>query len=269
MNNDVLDFDRDVLERSRTVPVLVDFWAPWCGPCKALGPILEKLEAESDGRWVLVKVNTDEQTGLAEAYQISSIPNVKLFRHGAVVDQFLGYKSEAEVCHWIERHLPSASTQRLEKAAELIDNGDVAGARKLLEEALAEEPSRAAAKLLFAELLLGDDPARAIKLTHEIPPDAEEAPHAEALGCLAAAAQRSVDSVPDDPLRPKLLEGLDALRSRDWETALASFTEVVESRRDFAEALAAETGKAIFRYLGIRHPVAEKYHRRFSSAVNA
>lgn len=269
MNYDVQDFDREVIEQSRTAPVMVDFWAPWCGPCKMLGPVLERLAQNASGKWTLVKVNTEEQPGLATAFNVSSIPNVKLFVNGVVADEFLGFRPEAEIQRWLERHLPSPATIRLEKAAEHIDNGEIAAARKLLEEALAEEPGRAAAKLLLGEILLGDEPARVQSLLDEIPPDADEAPHAEALKLLATVAQHSPDALPDDDLKAAWTRGLEGVRRRDWEAALSSITDIIERRRDYADGLAANAGKAIFRYLGVRHPIASNYYRRFSSAINA
>jgi putative thioredoxin len=90
MGYDVRDFEKDVRVRSRQVPVLVDFWAPWCGPCRTLGPVLERLAASAQGRWDLVKVNTEDNDELAKAFDVRSIPAVKLFHHGDVVDEFVG-----------------------------------------------------------------------------------------------------------------------------------------------------------------------------------
>ena len=269
MNHEVRDFEQEVLERSRSVPVVVDFWAPWCGPCKMLGPVIEKLAAEADGRWELVKVNTEEQPKLAASYDISSIPSVKLFRDGQVVDEFLGFRPEAEIRRWLEPHLPSPATNRLEKAAERIDEGDLPEARRLVEEALAEEPDRAAALLLLAEILLQDDPAQAGEVLGRIPADADEQSHAEALRIIARAAAHPESALPEDAVKSRLVTGLAALRNRDWDTALEAFVEVLERRRKYAEGLAAEAGKAVFRYLGIRHPIADKHYRRFSGALNS
>src|SRR5690606_25218596 len=175
----------------------------------------------------------------------------------------------AEIRRWLSRHLPSPANVQLEKAAELIDNGDLTGARALLDEALSADPHRAAAKLLLAEILLSEDPVKACATLDQVPIDADEATHAQALTLLATASQRTAESLPDGPHRERMLEGLAAIRRRDWDTALAAFTDVVERQRNYADNLAADAGKALFRYLGIRHPVAEKYYRRFSGALNA
>lgn len=269
MSYEVQDFDQQVLQRSQAVPVVVDFWAPWCGPCKMLGPVLESLAAQANGKWDLVKVNTEEHQALALAYNISSIPAVKMFKAGEVADEFVGFMPENDIRRWIENHLPSPAQQEMELAAEYIDDGRIAEARALLDQALAKDPGRIPAKLLLAEVLLGEDPGRAIALLGEVPPDADEAPHAQALAMLAEASRRSAESMAEDPLKATLLQGLAAIRVRDWDQALSSLVEVVERRRAYAGGLATDAGKAIFRYLGIRHPIADKYYRRFSSALNS
>lgn len=269
MSYEVADFENQVLARSRSVPVLVDFWAPWCGPCKMLGPVLESMAQRAEGKWELVKVNTDEQQGLATAYNIASIPAVKLFRDGQVVDEFVGFQPESEIQRWIERHLPSPALAQLERAAELIDNQDLEGARDILKQALALDPNAAGAKLLLAEILLGDDLPQAQELLQTIPPEADERPHADALALLARLAQAGVGEGPEDPLKTRFGEGLAAITRRDWDAALSAFTDIVERQRRYAGGAAADAGKAIFRYLGIRHPIADQYYRRFSGALNS
>ncbi|HEY6866409.1 MAG TPA: thioredoxin, partial [Candidatus Eisenbacteria bacterium] len=103
MSHDITDFEQDVIAKSRTVPVLVDFWAEWCGPCRVLGPVLERLADQAQGRWVLAKLDTERFTDVASRYGIMSIPNVKLFVNGEVADEFVGALPEREVRAWLER----------------------------------------------------------------------------------------------------------------------------------------------------------------------
>ena len=107
MDTTLATFERDVIDASLTVPVLVDFWAPWCEPCKTLGPMLEKLEVQDGGRWRLVKVNVDENRELAAHFNTRSIPHVVAFSQGQAVDQFLGVLSEGELREFIARLFPA------------------------------------------------------------------------------------------------------------------------------------------------------------------
>ncbi|MGQ0543832.1 MAG: thioredoxin [Betaproteobacteria bacterium] len=128
-----MDFQRDIVEASATTPVVVDFWAPWCGPCRALGPILEKLEREYAGRFKLVKVNSDEDQELAAAFNVRSIPYVVGFRNGKPAAHFVGALPEGQVRAFIEKLLPSVHEKDLAKAEELVSSGQLEAAEKLLD----------------------------------------------------------------------------------------------------------------------------------------
>ena len=137
-------FEQEVIRASAAVPVLVDFWAPWCAPCRALGPLLEKLEREYGGRFRLAKLNLDENPDLAAAFGVRSIPDVIAFRDGKPVAHFLGAQPEAAVRAFIDRLLPSAS--ELER---------LAGGEASLRRALELDPRNDLARLDLAELLIG------------------------------------------------------------------------------------------------------------------
>ena len=148
------DFDAEVIERSRTTPVIVDFWAAWCGPCRALTPLLEQAAGAREGSVVLAKVDTDANPGLAQAYGIQGIPAVKAFRDGAVVQEFVGAQPRAVVESFFDAVAPSE--------AELLA---VAGDEQSLRRALELEPGRVDATVALARILLAggqDDEARAL-----------------------------------------------------------------------------------------------------------
>ncbi|MGB3544013.1 thioredoxin, partial [Rubrivirga sp.] len=115
------DFSTDVLDASRSRPVVVDFWAPWCGPCRALGPTLEKLDREAGDRWTLAKVNTDEHPELMQRYGVRGIPAVKLFVDGAVVGEFTGALPEAQVRQWLNQHIPSPAREKVQAAQSALE----------------------------------------------------------------------------------------------------------------------------------------------------
>ena len=109
MSYEVNDFHKEVIERSHEVPVVVDFWAPWCGPCLMLGPVIEKLASEAEGKWSLVKVNTDDNQALAAQYQIRGIPNLKLFIGGKLVSEQMGVQPEPALKSWVESYLTATT----------------------------------------------------------------------------------------------------------------------------------------------------------------
>src|SRR5881628_4191972 len=151
---DVTDasFDREVVEQSQRVPVVIDFWAPWCAPCRALGPVLERLAHEHAGAFVLARVNVDEAPAVSQAFGIQSIPAVKGFRDGALVAEFVGAQPEAAVRQFLVAVLPSEA-DRLARAGEAkAAAGDAAGAADAFHEALAHEARHPRALLGLARL---------------------------------------------------------------------------------------------------------------------
>lgn len=147
-------FQREVLDRSREVPVVVDFWAAWCGPCRQLTPLLERLEAEAGGSWVLVKVNVDENPALAQAFRVQGIPAVHGFKDGRPVAEFVGALPEPNVREWLSQLGPSEAELLVAEASHWEATGDGAAAAEAYRQALSIEPGNAAAKAGLARIEL-------------------------------------------------------------------------------------------------------------------
>lgn len=154
----IANFDAEVIEASQTTPVLVDFWAPWCGPCKSLGPVLEKVEAAYNGRFKLVKINSDDEQELAGAFGIRSIPTCVLMIDGKPVDGFMGALPEGQVKAFLDKHLPAEEELQAqaeeEEALAALDDGDVETALAKLQQAVDTDPGNDDARFDLVKLLL-------------------------------------------------------------------------------------------------------------------
>ncbi len=152
------NFETEVVTASMTTPVLVDFWAPWCGPCKVIGPLLEKLELDYAGRFKLVKIDSDAQQELSQAFGIRSIPTCVLMKDGKPLDGFMGALPEGKLKEFLDKHLPSAEQAQAEveeeQAQEALAEGDTEGALDKLEQALVNDPVNEDARFDLVQLLL-------------------------------------------------------------------------------------------------------------------
>ncbi len=170
------DFEYQVLEYSESTPVVVDFWAEWCIPCRTLSPILERLTAAANGSFRLAKVNVDQNPNLATRYSVRSIPAVKAFREGKVISEFTGLQSEPRVKEFIRGIAPSADDLKLEKAAALLELGKYQEAEVAFRNAMENKPEHPGIMLGLAKSLLAQGRAReAQDILNNVPPSREYA----------------------------------------------------------------------------------------------
>ncbi|WP_130472967.1 thioredoxin, partial [Candidatus Magnetaquicoccus inordinatus] len=175
-------FDRDVLERSSDVPVLVDFWAPWCAPCRALGPVLEKLQQEMVDRFVLAKIDSDKNPELSREYQVRSIPAVKLFVDGEVEDEFTGALPEQAIRQFLDRAIPSPLDRLAQQASILADQGAWDKAGELFAQVLEQNPQHVLGLLGMIRVLLnGQRSDEAGKYFARLPIKTAESPEGKLL----------------------------------------------------------------------------------------
>ncbi|HLA72402.1 MAG TPA: thioredoxin [Steroidobacteraceae bacterium] len=188
-------FPAEVVNASSSQPVLVDFWAPWCGPCRALGPVLEQLADEHAGAVKVVKVNTDENQDLAQQFQIRSIPAVKLFRGGRVVDEFIGAQPLARVRAFLAPHLaPAEASPEIVAAHELATQGDYAGAVTKLRAITDANPANLDVRRdLARNLALAGEVIEASKVLGQLPPQAQNDPASNAVRSLIHFAALATD----------------------------------------------------------------------------
>lgn len=265
---DVGDFSNDVLERSYRLPVLVDFWAEWCGPCKVLGPVLERLAAKANGEWVLAKLDTEQFPDLAGLYNIRGIPAVKLFVDGAVSDEFVGALPEYQVEHWLRQALPDRFRKRLQTAERLVNEGKAGEAQAEYEAILKDDPSHPEAKVRLARLILPDNPRKAEELVHDL----EEPAFQEMIDAVRTVAHLSAiagnpDHLPPGAGKEAYLRGARALTTGMYPEALREFIDVIRNDRPYDDDGARKACIAIFKILGEEHPTTREYRRDFSSAL--
>jgi putative thioredoxin len=237
------DFEREVVERSKTTPVVVDFWADWCGPCRMLGPILERAAEAREGQVVLAKVDTDANPGISGAFRIQGIPAVKAFKDGRVVDEFVGVQSPAQVERFFDLLVPS-------EADALVAAGDEASLRRALE----LEPNRTDAVVALAEILYGrGEREEAARLLGNV------AGHFGAEGLAARIRLEDQDAV-------DLEEAFAAVDAGDRERAIDLLIGAIPSADGHKDDV-RRVVVAILDSLAVDDPLARDARRRLAAAL--
>jgi len=280
-------FSRDVIEASQRIPVLVDFWAPWCGPCRVLGPMLEKIETEYVGRLRLVKINSDECPELAAQYRVRSIPYVVAFVDGKPIDSFVGVLPENQLRAFVERLLPNPAELQRRKAARLAADGDHHGAAAALRAAVALAPDNDSARLDLAALLLDNAATmgatamlvEAAELLASASKTARSEPRWLALSTRLDSLQRAAQLPPAATLRSRIDADADDLAARldlanlhiahrEFEVALEQLLAIVERDRGFHDDVARKTMLAVFELAADQPQMIAAFRRRLATALN-
>ena len=277
----VADFDEKVLAASRQVPVIVDFWAPWCQPCRILKPILEKLAAEFGGKFILAKVNSDENQELGQRYGVRGIPAVKAFRDGQLVDEFTGALPEAQIREFLGRLIPSpAEPVRLEALA-MAEAGQLEEAIKRMAEAINLDPASDTAYLDFIELSLvrntDDSLAEARELLGIVANRARDHARVDALQARLKLAL-SGSGVDVASLEARLAQDANDLDARlqlsnalalqqDYRGALGQLLEIVRRDRKWNEEAGRKAMLNLFTLLGSQ-PQHDDLVREFRIALS-
>ena len=269
---DQSQFGTEVLQRSAEVPVVVDFWAAWCGPCKVLGPILERLAAAYGGRFELVKVDVDANRELQAQFQVQSIPTVIAFKDGRPAATFIGAQPEAQVRAWIDALLPSEWDLLVDRARDLSFEGDEAGAEALYRQVLAAVPDHGEAATALAALLIARKDTDAALLVLRRLPRTADVERLEAAARIAAAAtvdlsmleRRIAADENDDAARLELGEALAA--KGEYEAGLDHLLTVVGHGGPLRER-ARRAMVDVLGLLGPDHPLTGVYRRRLANEL--
>jgi putative thioredoxin len=273
-------FESQVLAKSREIPVLADFWAAWCGPCKQLMPVLAKLADEYDGKFFLAKINSDTEQPLAARYGVKSLPTVKLFRNGQVVEEFMGAQPEKTIRALLDRHIPRESDALVDNALLAARSGKPDEALAILQQAVKTDPGNDRAKLELARLhgYFGHAAEAEVALA-ALSVEARESSDAVGLKAQLEFVHIVANARPPDALLTAIAANARDSDARyelaahlvlrqQYEAALDQLLEIVRTDRKFHDDAGRKAMVSIFNLLGGSGDTVKQYRAKLSMALN-
>lgn len=268
------DFSQMVLERSRTLPVLIDFWAEWCAPCRMLGPVLEELVGEYAGKIALAKVDVERNQSLASQYGIQSIPAVKIFSGGEVVGEFVGALPPDQIRTIIDGILPDEKSPLIEEANQYLAGGRWEDAEKIYSKIIEEDPGQSSANLGMGMIAYHqgrfDDAEKYLNSVTDETPGYDKIPPMLARIYFEKNEVPGLDEITSAlKVNPDDCQALFSLaivyaKGGEYERSLDTLLQVLKIKRDFEEGAARETYLKIIEIIGRSTPEGKKYERELS-----
>jgi putative thioredoxin len=272
------DFEERVIRKSHEIPVVADFWAGWCAPCRMLKPVLEKLAAEYGGKFFLARIDTDAEQDVAARYGVRSLPTVKIFRDGKAVDEFMGALPESQVRAVLDRHMPRASDALIAAARQQLAQGNSAEAVATLRAAVAGDPANDRAGLELARVLLHtanltEEAATEVRrLLAALSPENRNGPEAGRLRArlellrLAGTGQDRAQTA-DGGTEEQFQSALRQVLAGDAGSGMEQLLDIVKRDRRFRDDGARKTLLTCFEMLGPRDERVRKYQLQLSRAL--
>jgi len=263
------DFEYQVIAYSQHVPLVVDFWAEWCVPCRTLGPMLERLCLEAGGSFRLAKVNVDQNPNLAFRYNVRSIPSVKAFRDEKIVLEFTGLQSEPKLKEWLRALAPSSTDLLLEKGLSLISEGEWVSAMTAFQEVLKERPDSAPAMLGLAKSALAQGQVEeAQRILQSFPPSREFAKAETLLQLIQALIRlKNSENHHDNPLEAAYQRALRLVLRGNFAASLDGLLDILRDDKHFRDGEVRQVILGLFELMGEEHPLTHQYRQELASVL--